>query len=137
MLEQDYLMRMLLQFFEAMRRSRELWDKNPDDPEAYAGLEDAITAATDIDGHSLLTLAPESIASVLSVSGVEPRVTRFVAHGIMLDAVYRRQAGDVATAQLREGQARAIAAQFGFDLPADPADFEALERDALRDYAGD
>ena len=70
MLEQDYLMRILLQFAEAIRRSwaRSVEDRDPRD--AANMLERAIGDATDIDGATLLSLSPESIASVMQVSGV-------------------------------------------------------------------
>lgn len=65
MLEQDYLMRILLQFAEAIRRSwaRSVEDRDPRD--AANMLEHAIGDATDIDGATLLSLSPESIASVM------------------------------------------------------------------------
>ena len=62
MLEQDYLMRIFLQFAEIIRRS---WTKarKERDPRAAADLlEDAVGEATDIDGGVLLSLSPESIA---------------------------------------------------------------------------
>ena len=78
MLEQDYLMRILLQFAEAIRRSwaRSVEDRDPRD--AANMLERAIGDATDIDGATLLSLSPESIASVMQVSGVDPRVSEYL-----------------------------------------------------------
>ena len=94
MLEQDYLMRIFLQFAEIIRRS---WTKarKEKDPRAAADmLEDAVGEATDIDGGVLLSLSPESIASVMQVSGTDPRVTEYVARSPVsythLD-VYKRQ----------------------------------------------
>ena len=60
MLEQDYLMRIFLQFAEIIRRS---WTKarKEKDPRAAADmLEDAVGEATEIDGGVLLSLSPES-----------------------------------------------------------------------------
>ena len=57
MLEQDYLMRIFLQFAEILRRS---WFKARDehDPKAAADmLENAVGDAVDIDGATLLSLA--------------------------------------------------------------------------------
>ena len=71
MFEQDYLMRLLIQFMEAMRRSIERADDGRDPAAAADMLENAIGDATDLDGSMLLSLAPESMASVLQVSGVD------------------------------------------------------------------
>ena len=84
MLEQDYLMRIFLQFAEILRRS---WFKARDehDPKAAADmLENAVGDAVDIDGATLLSLAPESMAAILQVSGTDPRVTEYVARSLML-----------------------------------------------------
>ena len=93
MLEQDYLMRILLQFAEAIRRSwaRSVEDRDPRD--AANMLERAIGDATDIDGATLLSLSPESIASVMQVSGVDPRVSEYIARSLLLASGYLAEAG--------------------------------------------
>ena len=126
MLEQDYLMKLLLQFFQAMARSAELKDKK-DDPWAAANmLEDAISNATDMDGGVLLSLAPESIAQVMKVSGIDPNVTQFIARSLLLESVYLNEAHRNGLAIVRAAQARAIAEEYGFSLPEDPSDFETI-----------
>ena len=128
MLEQDYLMRIVLQFAEIIRRS---WTKATDecDPKRAADmLEDAV----DMDGEALLSLAPESIAAVMQVSGVDPRVTEYIARSLLLASGYLREAGEGALADVREGQARAIAESYGFDLP-DSAEELALLMDEADD----
>ena len=118
MFEQDYLMRILLQFAEIVRRSWTKANKEHDPKTAADMLEDAVGEATDMDGGMLLSLSPESIASVMQVSGVDPRVTEYVARSLLLASGYLREAGEGALAEVREGQARAIAATYGFELPA-------------------
>ena len=111
MFEQDYLVHLLLQFFRGLMRSHELRQEK-DDPQAAADLlEGAIGSAVEMDGSTLLSLAPESIATVMQVSGIDPDVTQFVARE---------------KAAIRAGQARAIAAEYGFELPDDPSDFDML-----------
>lgn len=126
MFEQDYLMRQLLAFFQALARSWEMKEEDDDPALAAETLENAISSAVDMDGGILLSLAPESIASVMRVSGIDPQVTRYIAHGLLLESVYLSDAGDEALAHVRAGQARAIAREYGFELPDDPSDFEAL-----------
>ncbi len=135
MFEQDYLVRLLLQFFKGITRSLELRLEH-DDPEAAADtLETAIGEATEMDGAVLLSLTPDSIAQIMQATAVDPNVTQFVARSMLLESVYLADAGDVALSELRASQARAIAAAYGFDLPSDPADFdtitEGLEEAAL------
>lgn len=126
MFEQDYLVRMLLQFFKALVRSNELRHEKDDPQGAADSLEDAIGNAVEMDGAALLALAPESIAQIMRVSGVDPNVTQFVARSLLLESVYLDDAGNAELAALRAQQARAVAAEYGFGLPDDPSDFEAL-----------
>ena len=120
MLEQDYLMRIILQFAEIIRRS---WTKATDehDPKRAADmLEGAVGQATDLDGGVLLSLSPESIASVMQVSGIDPRVTEYIARSLLLASGYLREAGEHQLADVREQQARAIALAYGIELPDSP-----------------
>lgn len=126
MFEQDYLVRLLLQFFQGLLKSYERRNEK-DDPQGAADLlEAAVGEATEMDGQALLSLAPESIASVMRVSGIDPDVTQFIARSLLLESVYLVDAGNEGLAATRAGQARAIAAEYGFDLPSDPSDFEAV-----------
>ena len=99
MFEQDYLMRIIAQ----------------------------LLGATDLDGEALLSLAPESLASVLQVSGVDPHLTEYIARSLMLSGRYHGEAGRADMAELRRAQGLAVAAAFGHEMGADPAGDEALE----------
>ncbi|WP_165043583.1 hypothetical protein [Adlercreutzia sp. ZJ138] len=116
MFEQDYLMRLITQFFAAIARSMRVSTDERDPKRAAESLETAIGEATDIDAAVLLSLAPESIAAVMKVSGVDPQVTGYVARGLLLEARYLCEAGDHALAAVRSGQAYAIAEAYGFEL---------------------
>ena len=78
-------------------------------------------------GEALLSLAPESLASVLQVSGVDPHLTEYIARSLMLSGRYHGEAGRPDVAELRQAQGRAVAAAFGHELGADPVSDEALE----------
>lgn len=126
MFERDYLMNLLMQFFRALMRANDLRHEK-DDPEAASKmLEGAIQEAVEIDGAALLALAPDSIAQVMRVSDVDPNVTQFVARSLLLDSVYLTQADKPDMAALRLAQAHAIADEYGFGLPENPADFESI-----------
>jgi hypothetical protein len=113
MLEQDYLMRMILAFFEAINRSLEE-DKEHHPEEASDFVENGISQALDMDASLVLGLAPESFANIVKVSGNDPRVVEYVVHSLMLDAEYKEEAGEVGVAELRRQQADALADSFGF-----------------------
>ena len=126
MLEQDYLMRIILQYAEILRRS---WFKAREegDPKAAAAmLEDAVGEATDIDGTTLLSLSPDSVARVLQVSGTDPRVIEFVVRSLALASVYLRDANEGSLADLRLQQARSLADAYGLYLPENPEDLADL-----------
>ena len=126
MFEQDYLMKQFLMFFKALTRSWEQMEEEEDPLGAADTLEDAISAATDMDGTALLTLAPESIASIMQVTGVDPRIVEYLSRSMLLESVYLEQGGDSGLSAVRAAQARAIADAYGFGLPDDPSDFDAI-----------
>lgn len=130
MFERDYLMRLILGYFKTIVIVIKQGEKEKDPEGAADLLEQAIGEATEIDGEVLLSLAPESIASVLQVSGTDPKVVGYVAHGLLLEAHYLMLACDFARAELREEQARALADAYGFDLPDDLAEAEDILREA-------
>ena len=126
MYERDYLMRLIYLLVESIRHSWVVAQKK-DDPEGAAELlETAIGEATEIDGAVLLSLAPESMASVLAVSGTDPRVVEYVARSLMLAGDYQQAAGNDALAHLRADQARALAQAYGLELPEHPEDIADL-----------
>ena len=126
MFEQDYLMKQFLMFFQALTRSWEQMQDEEDPQGAADTLENAISVATEMDGTALLTLAPESIASIMQVTGVDPNVVEYISRSMLLESVYLGQAGNVELADVRAAQARAIADAYGFGLPDDPSDFDAI-----------
>ena len=76
MFEQDYLMKLLLAFYQAMFKSlRRVTDEDEDPKEAADTLDEVVGNAVGMDGASLLSLTPESVVGVLQVSGTDPRVT--------------------------------------------------------------
>ena len=74
MFQQDYLMRIFLQFAEAIRRSMLKANGENDPASAAEMLEAAVGEATELDGEVFLSLAPESMTCILAVSGTDPRV---------------------------------------------------------------
>lgn len=128
MFEQDYLMKLLLAFYQAMFKSlRRVTDEDEDPKEAADTLDEVVGNAVGMDGTSLLSLTPESVAGVLQVSSTDPRVTEFIARSLLLSSEYLTQAKQGALASLRVEQARAVADAYGIDLPDDPTDLSDLK----------
>ncbi|MDO5042157.1 MAG: hypothetical protein Q4D92_01415 [Slackia sp.] len=129
MLQQDYLMRLIMQFVDGIKRSMDNEKRNP--KEAADSLEDALSRALDMDASVILGLAPESFASVAQISIADPRIAVYIVYTMALEAHYLREAECHDTAQLRYEQACAFAAACGVaapgpdDIPCD-ADFDAL-----------
>jgi hypothetical protein len=69
--------------------------------------------------EALLSLAPESMAAILQVSGVDPHLTEHIARSLLLSSRYYAEAGNDDMAALRSNQARALAAAFGHELPSE------------------
>jgi hypothetical protein len=129
MYEQDYLMRIIAQLLGAIRRSMEraAGEQNPE--EAARLLDAAIGEATELDGEALLSLAPESLGAILSVSGIDPRVVEHVVRSLMLSSRYYHEAGNDVMSALREGQAKELALAFGQNV--DNIDISDEELDKL------
>lgn len=127
MLHQDYLVRMFVQLATAIRRT---FDKAAEleDPETKANLlEASLMNATEIDGGLLLQLAPETMASMLQLSGTDPTLIGYVARTLLLESVYLEEANQTTLAKLRRDQAHTLAKAYGFELSDDAIEAEALE----------
>lgn len=118
MFQQDYLMKLIMQFIQGIQRSMErASEEDENDPESAADLLEAtIGVATEIDGGVLLSLSPDSIASVLQVSGTDPAVAEYIGRTMFLESDYLHRAGRAEDALLRLEQARALAEVYGFVL---------------------
>ncbi len=135
MLQQDYLMRLIMQFVRGLRRSMERGRVDPAD--AAESVEDAIAQALDLDAGVVLGLHPQSFASILSVSGTDPNVVEYLVHALMLEARYLDEAGSETTANLRRDQAAALAEAFGqqppsFDDILTEEDLDRMEQEASK-----
>ena len=130
MLQRDYLVKMFTNLAQAIRRT--IFNEKDDPRGSAETLEQALTNATEIDGETLLSLSPESMASILQVTGTDPRVCGYVAHTLMLESDYLVQAGENDLAKVRAAQARALADAYNVDLDTT----EAALNDLVNRYAG-
>ena len=131
MLQQDYLLRMFTALAVAIRESI-LRAQGDEDPEGAAELlEAALDNATEIDGALLLQMAPESFVAMVQLSQPDPALIGYIARTLMLESHYLNDAGRDAKAELRAGQAVALAHAYGFEV--DPSDVSPERLDAFFD----
>lgn len=126
MFEQDYLMKMIMQLVRALERSISVHKDGEVDPAREAEkLEDMVGMLLDADAQDLLTLAPESFASIARITCVDGASLELVARTLALSALYIRDAGMEELGEVRMQQACAVGASVG--IPASE-----LREDTLR-----
>lgn len=125
MLQRDYILEIIGQFVsgitDAFRRAL------GGDPTGRADAEREIGELLDLDPQTALALAPDSLVTMMVLSGMGDSVASYVCYALdRLAALYERD-GDEDTAGLRRLQARAVAESFDCD-PADvPPELVALD----------
>lgn len=116
MFERDYIMKLLADLLQAIVKSMLQAEKEENPYLAAQTLEAAIGNAVDMDASVFMSLSPDSMASIMAISHTDPRSTEYIARSLALAAEYNRKAGFGEIADLRQGQAEAVAAAFGHDL---------------------
>lgn len=128
MLQQDYLVKIFTDFARAIRLTLERSSgKKPDPGNSAQMLEAAIDSALDMDANMLLSLAPESVASILQVGQTDPRIIEYLCRTLLLESRYLLDADLEDLSDLREDQAFAIAEAYGLELTAADISPEGLE----------
>ena len=130
MFERDYIMKLLADLLQAIVKSMLQAEKEENPYLAAQTLEAAIGNAVDMDASVFMSLSPESMASIMTISHTDPRSTEYIARSLALAADYNRKAGFAELADLRMGQARAVACAFGHDI----ADMEGDPQASMRDF---
>ena len=128
MLQQDYLLRMFTLLAAAMRDSI-LKQKGEYSPETAADrIEESLMNATEIDGSVLLRMAPESMVSLLQISGTDPLLIQYLSRSLLLESQYLEEAGQQPRSDLRRAQAFELAHAYGFELSDETVTPEELDR---------
>ncbi len=127
MVQQDYLLDLIRRLADAIRRSIDRSHGQHDPHSAALLLEQAIREATDLDGDVFLSLSPESMASILTVSGTDERVGGYIVRSLQLIADYYEEAGETGLAELRAAQAASLGEAYGVQLDSDSLSPEELE----------
>jgi len=104
---------MILQLGTVLRRS---WLRQYDDFDAEReDIERAIGDAVDIEPKTLLSLAPESIVSMLALGNFDAELGGYVVRALYFEADLLEKQGLFGTSDLRKAQANAIADAYGID----------------------
>ena len=125
MLHRDYILEMIAEFCEAvgkaLRRALE-----GGGTASCAEVEDQIASVLDLDPMLALSLEPDSLVSMMVLSGMGSALAEYIAYALsQLSDVYD-ELGEEDLSKLRLAQAAAVAESFGCDLDSVPEGFQGL-----------
>lgn len=126
MLHKDYLLEIISRFVESVSVAlkRALFEH---DMGAAQDVEDSVAALLDLDPSTAMSLSPDSLVTMLILSGIGDSLASYVAYALDKVGDAYDDAGDGATAALRWDQAEAIAESFGCDQSEVPPEFAELD----------
>ena len=131
MIHKDYFMRMIEEIVTMVRMGLRLPE---DDRDGWLDdLEKAVGDAVQADPDLFFSLDPESVVEMLDTAEIDENLGSYVVHAIVLEATMLEAEGQMATADLRRRQARAIAEHLGCSAPASDATTESLEAFFMED----
>ena len=113
MLQKDYILEIVGDFVDGV--AKHLDAALAGDAEATGAVEQDVAGLLDLDPEVALTLSPDSLVTMMVLSGMAFSLTR------LADA-YEAQ-GDADTAALRRAQAAAVGESFGCDPTVAPEGF--------------
>lgn len=128
MLQRDYLLELVRRFGDGLREHLvpAVLDADGD---SIRAVEDGVGALIDLDGASALSLAPESLVTMMELSGVADSVAAHASYALERLADAYERAGDKGTARVRREQARAVAEAFAVEPGQVPDQYTELERE--------
>lgn len=127
MLQRDYINEIIRQFGDVLARwlRPAVLDANG---EAIDEVEAAIGKLMDLDGATALSLAPESLVTMMELTGIADSVAGYVSYALLRLADAYEGQGNEAIASLRREQARAVSAAFQSEFGKVPEEYQELER---------
>ena len=131
MLQRDYLAKVIESFTK--RTSATLRDAVVlRSAEGVSETEDALGELMELDPAMFLSLAPDSMVTMMRLGGNGEAVGDFVAYVLNALADASLISGDRDTARLRRDQARAVALAFGVSRDVVPEQYVEVDRDIQR-----
>lgn len=127
MLERDYILELICQFTEGVAKAfRRVADG---DASGTADVERQIGELLELESSTALALAPDSLVTMMVLSGMGDSVASYVCYALdRLATLYERE-GNEDLAGLRRLQARAVAESFECDENDVPAELAELDEE--------
>lgn len=129
MLENDYIMRMIMDLVRSISRVYNLPGLDKDD--AMDDIEDNVAKAVNIDKELLFSLSPESMVSLVAMGEMTDELASYVCRALFIEVKMLEAEGKLETASLRRQQAIALANEYGCDIPDSAKSAEGLMREFL------
>ena len=126
MLHRDYLLEIIARFVESIMRALRYAVLEGDEASAHE-VEDSIAALLDLDPQTAMNLSPDSLVTMMLLTGMGDSVASYVAYALDKVGDAYDTAGNQATAELRWDQAQAVAESFGVNTDEVPLEFEELD----------
>ncbi len=121
MLQKDYILEIVSDFVEGV--AKHLDAALAGSKEADGEVEQDIAGLLDLDPQVALSLAPNSLVTMMVLSGMGDSVASYVTYALVRLADAYEAQGDKDTAALRRAQADAVAESFNVDKAAVPEGF--------------
>ena len=121
MLQKDYILEIVSDFVEGV--SKHLNAALAGSKEACDDVERDVAGLLDLDPEVALSLAPDSLVTMMVLSGMGDSVAAYVAYALNELADAYESQGDDNAAALRRAQASAVAESFNVDTTVVPEGF--------------
>ena len=127
MLQRDYILEIIAQFVEVVSRSlrRAVAER---DEAAVLETEEAIAGLLDLDPQVAMQLAPDSLVTMMVLSGVGDSVAEYVGYALDKVGDAYATAGRGELAEVRHAQAQAVYGSFGLEEHSVPPELRGLDK---------
>ncbi len=125
MLQRDYVLEIIGQLVEGV--SRALRRAAAGEKDGLLAAEQEIGELLELDHATALALAPDSLVTMMVLSGMGDSVAAYVCYALERLARLYERTGDEDTAGLRHLQAKAVAESFGCDPDTPPAELAGVD----------
>jgi len=131
MLQHDYILEVVGKFVESVAVALLGIFKRRDFTH-IGEAEKAVAELLDLDPETAMALSPESLVTMMRLSGVGDTVAAYAAYALRKVGEAYELEGDAEVGALRIAQARAISEAFGVEEGEVPPEFAELERELAR-----
>ena len=128
MLQRDYILEMIVRFAEALARALKLAVLQRD-IRGCEEVEQEVAGLLELDSSTALALSPESLVTIMSLSGMADSTAEYVAYALDRVADAYEDLGKPETADIRRLQAEAVADAFGCDLSHVPSELDEVDQE--------